>query len=171
MKQFLIFTQHLLNYQNNMKKFLFLFVTLLGLISCKVVEPEFRGGEQFKLTKMDMNNVHFKLGAKVFNGNKFNIKVKPSTLDVHIEDMYIGKVHLEEKIKLKKKTESELLVPFRAELEKGVLFKLLGLAGKPDVKLKLTGQIKAGTFIFYKKLDVHEVRRIKGGQLRDIFKF
>lgn len=152
-----------------MKKFLFLLAVLVGLASCKVVEPEMRGGEKFELTKIEKNNIHFNAGAKVYNGNTYNIKVKPTTLDVHVENMYVGKIHLKEKVKLLKKKENDLSVPFTAELEKGAMFKLLGLAGKPDVKIKLTGKAKVGTFIFYKKVDVHEVRRIKGGQLREIF--
>lgn len=154
-----------------MKKIGFLLVVLVGLASCKVIEPELRGGERFELTKIEKNTINFKVGAKVYNGNKYHLKVKPSTLDVHVENQYVGKVHLKEKVKLEKRAESELLVPFVAELEKGAMLKLLALAGKPDVKIKLSGTAKVGTFIFYKKVDVHEVKRIKSKQLREIFKF
>lgn len=143
-----------------MKRFVSIFALIFLISSCTFHEPEMRGGEKFNLEKIDGKTVKFTAEAKVFNGNWFGVKVKPSLLDLYIDDKLVGKVHLDKKVKMKGKKETHLIVPFTAELEKNALMTGIALAAKGDVKVRLKGKIKGGVFIFTKKLDFDETRTV-----------
>ena len=138
---------------------------MVVLTSCTFYEPEMRGGESFEMEKLEGKEIRFTAGAKVYNGNWFAIKVKPSTLDLYVDDEYIGKVHLEKKVKMRAKQETTLEAPFVAELESNALTKAMGLALKGDVKVRLKGKIKGGVFIFSKKIEFDETRTMNGKDL------
>ena len=149
-----------------MKKLISIFVLSLLFASCTFYEPEMRGGENFNLEKLDGNNVNFTAEANVYNGNWFTIKVKPSKLDLYIDGDYVGKIHLEKKVKMKRKRETHLVAPFTAHLEDNALRTALSLAGKGDLKVRLKGKIKGGVFIFSKKLEFDETRTMNAGSFR-----
>lgn len=147
------------------------YIVAIGLIvslltSCTFHEPEMRGEESFKLEKMEGKQVRFTAGAKVYNGNWFAVKVKPSMLDLYVDGEYMGKVHLLKKVKMKAKKETDLQADFLAELEGNAMMKAMGLALKGDVVVRMTGKIKGGVFIFSKKLDFDESRTLNGRSLR-----
>lgn len=147
------------------------YIVAIGLIlslmtSCTFHEPEMRGEESFKLEKMEGKQVRFTAGAKVYNGNWFAVKVKPSILDLYVDGEYMGKVHLMKKVKMRAKKETDLQADFLAELEGNALMQAMGLALKGDVVVRMTGKIKGGVFIFSKKLDFDESRTVSAKSLR-----
>ena len=145
-----------------MKYLLIILSASLALGSCSLHNPEFRGGEKFELEKLDGNTVKFTAGAKVYNGNWFGVKVKPSKLDLYIDGKHMGKVSLDKKVKMKRKQETDLEAPFTAELEGNAMVEALKLAMKNDVRVQLKGKLKAGVFIFWKKIDFNESRTVRG---------
>jgi LEA14-like dessication related protein len=134
--------------------------------SCTFYEPEYRGGESIRFGQLNGRDVKFNAGAKVYNENGFAIKIKPCTLDLYIEGEYMGKVHLDEKFKMKSKCETTIDAPFTATLEKGALFRAMKFANKEEVQVRLSGKVKAGVWIFGKKIDVNETRTISGSNLK-----
>ncbi len=147
-------------------KYIIVIGIVLGMAtSCTFYEPEMRGGESFKMEKLDGNEVRFSAGAKVYNGNWFAVKLKKSTFDLYVDGDYMGKVHLLKKVKMKAKKETDLQANFLAELEGNALMKSLGLAMKGDVEVRMKGKIKGGVFIFSKKLDFDEKRTVNGRSL------
>ena len=147
------------------------YILAIGLVvslltSCTFHEPEIRGGESFKMEKIDGKEVRFTAGAKVYNGNWFAVKVKKSTLDLYVDGDHLGKVHLLKKVKMKAKRETDLKGTFLAVLEDNAMMKALGLAMKGDVEVRLKGKIKGGVFIFSKKLDFDERRKINASAFR-----
>lgn len=149
-----------------MRKCFPLFIIVLSMTSCTFYEPEYRGGESFHLEQLKGRDINFTAGAKVYNKNGFAIKVKPSTLDVYIEGDYMGKVHLNEKVKIKGKQESMIEAPFTATLSEGALFKALRFANKDEVQVRLSGKVKAGVCFFGKYFDVNETRTVNGSLLK-----
>ena len=79
----------------------------------------------------------------MYNGNWFGVKIKPSMLDLYVEDQFIGKVHLDKKVKMKSKRETDLSAPFTAQLEDGAMLKLLKHATKSEINVRLKGKVKA----------------------------
>ncbi|MBL4862487.1 MAG: LEA type 2 family protein [Crocinitomicaceae bacterium] len=150
-----------------MRNLLFFIAISFLITSCASFQvPEFRGGEKVSLKKVDGQSIKFSAAGKIYNGNWFGIKIKPSTLDLYVEDEYIGKVSLDKKVKLKRKKETELNADFTAKLESGAMFRALKFATKENIKIRLKGKVKAGVFIFSKKIDIDESKTISGSIFR-----
>lgn len=142
-----------------MKTVFYLFVVLF-LSGCTFVEPEYKGEEKFELVEINGREIDVKAGATVYNPNGYKIKIKPADLDVYIDEVKIGVLHLDETIKLKAKSETEIYAPLKITVEKGMMFRLMALIPKGKIDVKLVGEVKAGVFLFFKKFDVKEVKTI-----------
>lgn len=112
------------------------------------------------MDKIDGNTVKFHAGANIYNGNWFGIRVKPSNLELYLGDDYVGTVRLDKKVKLKRKSETAVDADLTANLEEGAMKKALRAALAGDVTVRMKGKVKAGVFIFSKKVDFDETRTI-----------
>lgn len=149
-----------------MRKFLFIVALLIGISSCSFHEPVMKGGEQFKLEKVDGQTVVFRAGAVIQNENWFGFKVKPSELELFIDGDHFANIHLDKKVKVKRKSEGYVEGTFTGNLDKGALMKAMSLASRNDIEVRIKGKVKAGVFIFSKKLEMDETKRISGKSLK-----
>lgn len=152
-----------------MKKSALLLALLLVLSSCGCFEftaPELKGGEEFKVSKVDGNTIHLNAKANMYNENCFGVKIKPSTLDLYVEGENIGTVRLNKKVKMKSKRETAVDADLTATLSSGALMKLMAYASKSEIEVELKGKAKAGIFIFSKKFEVNEKKTISGSSLK-----
>ena len=145
-----------------MKNGLLLILLVASLASCHFTQPKFQGGESFKMGGISGREVKMVIEGDVLNENGFGIKLKPSVFDMYVEDIFIGKVHLDEKLKLKRKQTTHLVAPVTVVLEQGVMFKAMSLIRKDKLKIQLKGEVKIGVFIFTKKRPIDEVKVING---------
>ena len=146
-----------------------IFFLLVLLNSCgffTFLEPQIRQGEEIHITKINGKQIDLSFEATVYNPNGYGLKVKPSLLDVYVEGEYIGKVRLNEKVKVKRKKESTVETFLTAELVDGVLLKALRYAAKKEIKIQLKGSIKGGTFIFFKKFELDETFNVPGASFK-----
>ncbi len=143
-------------------KYLFLPFIVLLITSCTFYEPEYRGGESVQMGQLKGKELTLSVSVDLYNENKFGITVKPSTLDVYLEDTYIGKVHLDKKFKMKRKSVTRITAPLTITLENGVLFKLIRLANQKKIKVRINGDVKASVLLLTKKLPVDETKTING---------
>lgn len=146
-------------------KYLFLPFILLLITSCTFYEPEYRGGESVQMGQLKGRELTLSVSVDLYNENKFAITVKPSTFDVYLEDTYIGKVHLDEKFKMKRKSITRITAPLTVTLENGVMFKLIRLANQKKIKVRIKGDVKAAVLLITKKLPVDETKTINGIKL------
>lgn len=150
-----------------MKNWYFIFLIALGLSSCaNFKEPEFISSEGFKLEKMDGKVISFSAGAKVYNPNWFGIKIKPSHVEIYVEDQFMGNVYLEKKVKMKAKRDSDLKFKLHAELEDGAMITAMRYANKDNVSVRIKGKVKGGVFIFSKNMEIDETKTVSGKNLR-----
>jgi LEA14-like dessication related protein len=150
-----------------MKKVLIVFSILFLISSCaSFKEPEFEGINGFNIKKIDGKIISFSLQATVFNPNWFALKIKKSSVDVYLQEQYMGKLYLENNLKIIPKTENNLSVPLRMELEDGALFSLIKYAKKETVNIRLKGKVRGGVFFVSKKFLVDETQTISGKDLR-----
>jgi len=149
-----------------MKKFLSLTVALTFLISlssCGCLDfntPEMRGGEDFSVNKIDGNKIDLNVKANIYNDNCFSVKIKPSDLELFVEGESVGTVRLNKKVKLKKRKETPIDANLTATLNDGALMKMMRYAAQGEVEVRLKGKAKAGVFIFSKKMDIDEKKKI-----------
>lgn len=152
-----------------MKRIALLFSLVFLLASCGCFEfttPELRGGEEFKISKIDGNEIQLNAKANVYNENCFSVKMKPSNLELYVEGENIGTVRLNKKVKMKRKKETAIDADVTATLSEGAMLKLMKYAAKSEVEVRLKGKAKAGIFIFSKKFDIDETKKISGSSFR-----
>jgi LEA14-like dessication related protein len=147
-----------------MNGFRFSFVSLLligFLLSGCFTNPEFKGFDNFKLNKFQQNVIDFSIDVKLFNPNGYGIKVRPSNFDVFINGDFVGKAKLQKAFKMKRKSESNCLVPVSLKLEKGMIMRLLALANlKSGVDIRLKGFVKASVMGIPKKEKIDQSKHV-----------
>ena len=150
-----------------MKSLIWITILALSLSACaSYKDVEFRGTENFKVGKLEGKKLSFTFDAKLFNDNGFTIKIKPCDLDLYIEGQHIGIIHLDQKVKIKRKRESVVNVPITVELGPGALVKLALMNLKKKVTVRLVGTVKGGVCIFSKKEKIDETREISTDNLK-----
>lgn len=143
-----------------MKNLIKLFVILVIATSCKLQPIQFVQSNGVEKYKMENGKVDFTAKAVISNPNWFGIKLKNTDLAVYADSTFIGYLHLKEKVKIKRKSETEVTVPLELMLEQGVFFKLLALSKKENVAVRFKGEAKGGVFIFSKKMDIDQTKDI-----------
>ena len=150
-----------------MTKLLFPLVLLFLVSSCELYEDiDLVNMGQVKLDQLDGNNVTVNMDVELDNPNFYSIKVKPSFLDVYIEDELVGKAHLLEKLKIKRKSVGVYNVKVELLGEKGIVAKALKYSLRKELKIRLVGKVKASVFLISKKLEVDETKTIDATKLR-----
>jgi LEA14-like dessication related protein len=127
---------------------------------------KFNGIEDFKMPKMDDKEIHLNLGLKIENPNKFNLKLKPSSIDVFVEDKLMGVVKLDNKVKFKKRSEGVYDTKLRIKLEPGALFSLMKYTTKKEVPIRFKGIIKGAAFGITKRVKIDQAQVIDGSKLK-----
>jgi hypothetical protein len=139
----------------------------LSLLSaCNFEEPDFSNFGSFKLKELDGKHIEAEFNVDCDNPNAFGFKMKKALIDVRVGDMLIGKINLDEKIKILRKSKNTYTVPLSIDLEDGVLFKLMQLSLKKEVVLKLQGKVRGSVWGIGKSFDIDETRTIDGSQLK-----
>ena len=140
---------------------------LLGFSSCATYEDlEFERMDGFKLDSIKGREISMTVGAVVTNPNWFAIKLLPSTVKVYLEGQLIGEVHLNDKVKIRRKQENTLSVPLNATLEDGAMFSLIRYSMKDTLSIRMTGDVRAGVLFISKKITIDENRKISGKGLK-----
>lgn len=146
-----------------MRKIIYSLFILLSFSSCiEIQDVEFKGMDSVKMERMENKKLVLKLGVKIENPNFVSIKVKPSVVDVFVNDELIGKAYLEESLKLIRKKEDTYFANVRIDLEDGALFKFIKYAFKLKVQLRVKGVIKGSVFGIPKKVEINQVKEIDG---------
>jgi len=141
-------------------KVVFLAVIVLFSLSSCIDEPEFKGASNFKIDEFNQDHILFNVDVSVYNPNGFALKVRKSTFDVHINDVYIGEAKLLDKYKMKRKRTTLGNVPVEIKLEKGVIFQLLRFVKNKSVELRLTGKLKASVLGIPNKQEIDQTKTV-----------
>lgn len=150
-----------------MMKIVTLFFTLFLIGSCEFYEDiELVNMGKVRFDKLDGNTAVVSMDVELDNPNFYTIKVKPSSLDVYVEDEFVGKANLLEKIKIKKKKVGVYNVKVELVGEEGILKQAIKFALKKDLKVRLVGKVKGSVFFVSKKIAVDETKTIDGRMLK-----
>lgn len=142
---------------------LLLAMPLIFLQGCFDYEDvEFKGVKNVSLIDRTENNLKLQVDVLVDNPNKFNIKVKKSTLDIYLNDKYVGKTTLDDKIVLKKRTEAVYGVVLNADT-KSIMKAAMGSLGgilKGSVDIRLKGKVKGSVYGISKSVEVDMTEKV-----------
>lgn len=143
-----------------MKKIIVVLSLVLIVVSCPFKEVKYKGFAGVEGVKFDNKELVFTLKVNVENQNGFNIKIKPSHLDVLLEDHKIADLYLENKIKFKRKSKNTYSANLRAKLADGALFSLMKLRPNNKIDLRFKGTVKGAAFGVTKRMEVDEKQNL-----------
>jgi LEA14-like dessication related protein len=150
-----------------MKNILIIVFLGLGLSSCFEYEDiEFVKMGGFKLEEIAMNRATIGLTFEMLNPNGYAITIKPSTLDVYVDDEYVGKASLLEKVRLKRKKSQLYGARIQLVGEGGIMQKLMQVRQKEEVTLRFTGKVKGSVLGISKNISVNESKTINPSELK-----
>ena len=152
------------------KRIYFLAIIFLVSSCFDYDDIDFKGIDNFKMEKFEGQKISFSMDVVLENPNSFSVKIKPSVVDVYLDDNLIGKTYLDQKVKIIKRKENSYFVPLHVELEDGLLIKLMKLSLKDKVKLRLVGNIKGSIYGISKKVKIDESKEIDPKQITSLFK-
>jgi LEA14-like dessication related protein len=149
-----------------MKKIFFICAFLITVSSCEFIEPEVSGYSNFKFGKLEGKTLNVSFDATVDNENSYGFKIKKGKLNVSVNDLEIGVIDLNEKIKVRRKSEHVYTVPLQLSLSDGALFRIAKLANAEKFELKLDGTVRGSVMGFGKNFDIHETRNLSSGDIK-----
>ena len=126
------------------------FKLLIGLIlvytlsSCsKPQPPQYVGYDNFRLEKASLDNSVLATDVKLYNPNGYNLQLKSADIDVYFNDKFLGRSKLDSLITLPGKDTTTFPLRMVASA-KDILANGAKLLMNPEVKIRLTGNAKAG---------------------------
>lgn len=149
-----------------MKKIIYIYVLLFAISSCNYEEPLVSGYSNFKFGKLEGKSVDVSFDATVENENGFGFKIKKGDLNLFINDLDLGKIHLNDKIKIKRKSENIYTIPLKLSLSDGVLFRLPKLVTATKFELKLEGTVRGSVMGFGKNFKIKETKNLSSGDIK-----
>ncbi len=103
------------------------------------------------------------IDVKVDNPNTYALKLKKADLNLYVGGKDLGKVHLDEKVKIPKKSVSShtfVFVPESRDILKAALGGAIGIFTKGDVEVRIKGRVKGGVLFIGKWFDVDHKEKI-----------
>lgn len=154
-----------------MKKYRFVLPALTLLFLCshcsKPLAPTYLGYENFRVEKVGLQKNVLATDIKLYNPNRFPLQLKSASLDVYMNNDYLGHTALETLITLPAKDTSYIPLTLQANT-KDVLSNAWKVFLNPEVKIKITGSAKAGRSGIFVNLpvDYEGTQRIELANLR-----
>ena len=120
------------------------FVLIYALSSCsKPKPPQYAGFENFRIEKASVSKTILATDVKLYNPNDYTLQLKSADLEVYFNDKYLGRSTLDSLIKLASKDTTTFPLRMQASA-KDILSSGAKLLLNPDVKIRITGNAKAG---------------------------
>ena len=119
-------------------------ITMYVFSSCsKPKPPQYVGYENFRLEKASLSNSILATDVKLYNPNGYNLQLKSAALDVYFNDKFLGHSTLDSLIILPAKDTATFPLRLQASA-KDILSNSAKLLLNPDVKIRISGNAKAG---------------------------
>lgn len=141
-------------------KFLAALFSLLFILTSCIENPQFKGVSNLKIDNVNKEKLSFNLDVSAYNPNGYKLKVRKSSFNLYLNDLYVGQAYLLQKYKMKKRTTTLDNVPVEIILEPGVMMKLMKIALGGTVKLRMEGTLKASVVGLPVKKKIDQTRDI-----------
>lgn len=147
-----------------MRSLFILLLTAPLFVSCfSYKDVSFKGVDNYKIGKIQDGELSFGFDVKLENPNKYNIKIKPTDLQVFIGDRELGIARLDKKLKIKKNSSASYPVMINARLKNlagAGMGAILELATKKSADVRIKGPVKGSVHGFTRKMEIDETRSI-----------
>ena len=143
----------------------------LSLKNIEFKDLEFKSMENFKVDRKD-GKMYIGFDYVINNPNCLSIIIKPSSLFLTIAEQGCGWVRVEDKIKLKRKTEAAypfMMIGDASNFVKGTFSSIWSLIMGKGVDFNIEGKLKAGLFFFKKKWAVDYTYKMTNEEFMSFF--
>lgn len=124
-------------------------VLLYTSVGCsKPITPQYLGYENFRLEKLGFTNNVLATDIKIYNPNHYDLKLKSASVDVFLNDRFLGHSSIDSLITLPAKDTSSIPLQMNASA-KDIITSTAQLLLNPDAKIKINGSAKAGRGRFF----------------------
>lgn len=141
-------------------------IALVVMNSCDFDEPDISNVTNFKLVEMEGRHIEAEFNVDCENPNAFGFKMKRANIDVIVDDQVLGKITLDKKIKVKRKSKKTYTVPLSIDLEDGAMLKMIQLSMRKEITVLLKGKVRGSVCGISKSFDVNETKKIDGSLLK-----
>ncbi len=143
---------------------LFVFLIFFPLFySCgNFEEIEIGEPKEVKIRGFEDNLLVFDIGLPVNNPTLYRISIKEMDVRVFLNDKYIGKLLIDEKISIKAKKDTVYYLPVKIRLANvlGTAFIMMNMKKGSQSEVRFEGQIKARALLITKTIDIKETKKI-----------
>jgi LEA14-like dessication related protein len=140
-----------------MKIYQLILILSIALISCDNIEElNLVGQPQVKVRGFDDGAVMLDLLLEINNPNARTFRVKKADFNIFLNGAAVGNSHLDKAISIKANSSKTYAFPMKIKLksEELSLSSLLGTLFKKQMRLKVEGDIKAGSLFISQKFPV-----------------
>src|SRR6478735_9630974 len=127
------------------KYIVYILAVLICMSSCSVQDVDLVKVGGYNVGRTDEGKIRLTLTMTLNNPNNFSIKVKKTDLDLSISGSEAGKIELEDKVIILKKSESDydfVLLADSKEVSRAIVQAGIGIALSGKVTLRVKGWIK-----------------------------
>lgn len=130
----------------------------LLLFSCNPLQPVTVGGvENTKLKKLSREGIEFEFGLKIKNPNSIGVTVYPSSFEIILNDIELGTVKLNRKVKIKARSDDTPVFQMASDFSKlglGDLARIMPILTSKSATVSVKGYVKVGKWYYKKKFPV-----------------
>jgi LEA14-like dessication related protein len=120
----------------------------------KIEEPEFRGIDHVRMSKLGLRESSLTLDLYYYNPNKSGLRMKKAEGDVWIDDRHLGEFEVDTLVRIAPLSEFRIPVKLKVDVDAMVGSSLLALLGK-KMRLRIDGKAKIGKAGVYIKQPFH----------------
>ncbi|MBD3638677.1 MAG: LEA type 2 family protein [Crocinitomicaceae bacterium] len=134
-------------------------------------EPEVTGMDNFSVERKN-GKMHIGFDFIIKNPNKMGVVIKPSSLHLNVAGQDMGWVRVEEKIKIKRKSEDSypfMLVGNSEDFVKSAFSGIWDLITGSGIDFNIKGTVKAGVFFFKKKWKIDFTYKMSNDEFMSMF--
>ncbi len=157
-----------------MKNILPIILLALSMSSCSYKQINLISMNNVKIKNVSKSGIDMSIDARIENPNNYNIHVKSSDLDVALANKIFGKARVKPTVKLKKNSTLTYPVSIHINykpLAGGIMQTIPSLVLQKSVTTSVKGKLKGRVFLFTKKFDIDEQKKLDlSGGLKGILK-
>ncbi|MBC6489909.1 hypothetical protein BC349_02945 [Flavihumibacter stibioxidans] len=125
------------------------------LAACKQPQiPEYQAFENFRLSKIGMNETVVSADLKYFNPNEYELQFKRADLDISLNDKYVGKTVLDTLIRIPGRDTFYVPVQMKVNL-KQLFSNAFSMLLTNEMEVKVNGVIRIGRSGFFMNMPVN----------------
>lgn len=145
------------------KKQLILFVLPL-ILSCGNLENiEIGEPQNIKVRGFEDNYLLVDVELPVNNPSFYTINISDMDVRVFLNDRFLGKLIIDEKIKIKPKQSTIYKLPVKIRIANilGTAFIMMNMKKGKEAAVKFEGEVKARSFLLFKTIEINETRNVR----------